>query len=232
MSYDYTTDISFSTTHSELFGALGHDHSQFKSYLPPRYTIAQSDPLPFAAESDPAMSPCTSKRRRMSTDSVSEPSSSATPYSSYNDVGALLLPPQRHSPSTPRWNIHSATTSEPVAITATAPFAPRSTRVGPCYADLGTRSGTPQRCPRDRVTWTRPQMYSTRRCCCLPTRIPLWTIYILRCSRRMRKACFRAFCILPRSFPRNRRFIPPCIPASGVWGMIRMSPIWGRFCAR
>ena len=85
MSYDYTEDISFPTTQSELLGALGHDLSQFQSYLPQMYTITQSDPLPFAAESDPAMSPRTNKRRRMSTDSTSEPPSSATSYSSYND---------------------------------------------------------------------------------------------------------------------------------------------------
>jgi GATA-binding protein len=50
------------------------------------YTISQqADPLPFAAEPDATMSPRTSKRRRMSTDSASEPPSSATSYSSYNE---------------------------------------------------------------------------------------------------------------------------------------------------
>jgi hypothetical protein len=85
MSYDYTEDISFSTSHSGLLGALGHDLSQF--YLPQLYTIAQSDPLPFAAQPDSATSPRTSKCRRMSTDSASEPPSSATSYSSYNNNG-------------------------------------------------------------------------------------------------------------------------------------------------
>lgn len=85
MSYDYIEDISFPTTQSELLGALGHDLSQFPSFHQQLYTMSQSDPLPFPAESDPAMSPRTNKRRRMSTDSPSEPPSSATSYSSYND---------------------------------------------------------------------------------------------------------------------------------------------------
>jgi len=85
MSYDYNEDISFPSSQSELLGALGHDLSQFPTFLSHMYTIPQSDPLPFAAEPDPGMSPRSSKRRRMSTDSASEPPSSATSYSSYND---------------------------------------------------------------------------------------------------------------------------------------------------
>ena len=84
MSYDYHEDITFPTSQSELLGALGHDLSQFQGYLPQMYTISQNDPLPFAAEPDAAMSPRSNKRRRMSTDSASEPPSSAS-YSSYND---------------------------------------------------------------------------------------------------------------------------------------------------
>ncbi|KAF5376737.1 hypothetical protein D9615_007839 [Tricholomella constricta] len=103
MTYDYSEELDFRNTQSELLGALGQDLSQqqmFQSfnfqfpgpyhpdYLPQIYTMP-SDPLPFPPSESPehelGMSPRTSKRRRMSTDSASEPPSSATSYSSYND---------------------------------------------------------------------------------------------------------------------------------------------------
>ncbi|KAF8064406.1 hypothetical protein FPV67DRAFT_220987 [Lyophyllum atratum] len=107
MSYDYTEELDFRHTQSELLGALGQDLSQqqmFHSfnfqfpgpyhpdYLTQVYTMP-ADPLPFPPsdgsdhdrEHEYGMSPRTSKRRRMSTDSASEPPSSATSYSSYND---------------------------------------------------------------------------------------------------------------------------------------------------
>ena len=56
-------------------------------YLMQLYGL-QSDPLPFstaesASESDPSMSPRSSKRRRMSTESATEPPSSAVSFSSF-----------------------------------------------------------------------------------------------------------------------------------------------------
>jgi GATA-binding protein len=105
MTYDYSEEIDYRSSQSELLGALGHqDISQGQlfqnsfqfpfpgpyhpDHIPQMYTMS-SDPLPFASnesgEVDLAMSPRTSKRRRMSTDSASEPPSSATSYSSYND---------------------------------------------------------------------------------------------------------------------------------------------------
>ncbi|KAG6908727.1 hypothetical protein DXG01_003572 [Tephrocybe rancida] len=108
MSYDYSEELDFRSSHSELLGALGHDLAQSQmfqysmfpgpyhpDYLTQVYTMP-TDPLPFAqsdsvsdhgtsnGHDDPGMSPRTSKRRRMSTDSASEPPSSAS-YSSYND---------------------------------------------------------------------------------------------------------------------------------------------------
>ncbi|GLB44410.1 putative zinc finger binding to DNA consensus sequence [AT]GATA[AG] [Lyophyllum shimeji] len=105
MNYDYTEELDFRSTQSELLGALGQDLSQqqmFHSfnfqfpgpyhpdYLTQTYTMpSSSDPLPFppsdSSDHELGMSPRTSKRRRMSTDSASEPPSSATSYSSYND---------------------------------------------------------------------------------------------------------------------------------------------------
>ncbi|KAG6853151.1 hypothetical protein C0991_006558 [Blastosporella zonata] len=108
ITYDYSEELDFRSTHSELLGALGQDTSQHNmfhfntfpgpyhpDYLSQMHTMP-SDPLPFAVsdaasdngagntQDDPAMSPRTRKRRRMSTDSASEPPSSAS-YSSYND---------------------------------------------------------------------------------------------------------------------------------------------------
>ncbi|KAG6901552.1 hypothetical protein C0995_010609 [Termitomyces sp. Mi166 len=112
--YSEDLDYRSSTTHSELLGALGQDtqnqifqYSMYPGPYHPDYlsqayvTPTPNDPLPFAPSDtasdhdaahsanpnpndDPAMSPRTSKRRRMSTDSASEPPSSAS-YSSYND---------------------------------------------------------------------------------------------------------------------------------------------------
>ncbi|KAG5733689.1 hypothetical protein E4T56_gene9055 [Termitomyces sp. T112] len=99
ITYDYADEIDYRSSHSELLGALGPHVFQYNmypgpyhpDYLSQAYT-APNDPLPFAptdpdlapARDDPAMSPRTSKRRRMSTDSASEPPSSAS-YSSYTD---------------------------------------------------------------------------------------------------------------------------------------------------
>ncbi|KAG6827220.1 hypothetical protein H0H92_012741 [Tricholoma furcatifolium] len=132
MTYDYSEEIDYRSTHSELLGALGGDTSQNQmfqytmypgpyhpDYLTQVYAMP-SDPLPFAhsdtasvtsssegtgngngntysggsasgtasgsgsGNDDPAMSPRSNKRRRMSTDSASEPPSSAS-YSSFNE---------------------------------------------------------------------------------------------------------------------------------------------------
>lgn len=103
MSYEYNHDeLEYRSTQSELLGALGQDSSHnyqnmFQSVFPgpyhPDYLLQlysmPQDPLPFAAvdilENDLAMSPRATKRRRMSTDSASEPPSSAVSYSSFND---------------------------------------------------------------------------------------------------------------------------------------------------
>lgn len=97
---------------SELAGALGstttnhnnnsnNESTSLFSTFPPSYPgpyhpdyLMQlcglnSDPLPFSSvetttETDPTMSPRSTKRRRMSTDSATEPPSSAVSYSSYN----------------------------------------------------------------------------------------------------------------------------------------------------
>jgi GATA-binding protein, other eukaryote len=106
MSYDYD-DNDYHTSQSELMGALGHDTHpqhmynfqtafalQFPGPYHPDYMTQMYNPstdaLPFSSvdASDMesiAMSPRTHKRRRMSTDSMSETPSSAVSYCSYND---------------------------------------------------------------------------------------------------------------------------------------------------
>ena len=114
MSYDFGEDPNeFRNSTSELAGALGSTttnnnnsnvntestslFSTFPLSFPgpyhPDYLMQlyglNSDPLPFSSvetttETDPSMSPRSNKRRRMSTDSATEPPSSAASYSSYN----------------------------------------------------------------------------------------------------------------------------------------------------
>ncbi|KAF8900459.1 hypothetical protein CPB84DRAFT_1747457 [Gymnopilus junonius] len=107
MSYDYSDDSEMrtSSSSSELMGALGatSDNNQAPTifnpfmpnfpgpyhpdYLSQLYSTVHADALPFSTgdSSEPdAMSPRLTKRRRMSTDSASEPPSSAVSYSSYS----------------------------------------------------------------------------------------------------------------------------------------------------
>lgn len=108
---DSTTQISYGAEHdyrpssqSELMGALGHDnhfgsHSSFSSslgfnpfpgpyhpdYLSQNYSPPQEN-MPFSGDDSSDMDSSdyrVNKRRRMSTDSASEPPSSAVSYSSY-----------------------------------------------------------------------------------------------------------------------------------------------------
>ncbi|KII90088.1 hypothetical protein PLICRDRAFT_174876 [Plicaturopsis crispa FD-325 SS-3] len=111
ITYDSYDESDFRSSQSELMGALGAGDSQTSAYnsqgasshiynpfpgpYHPDYLMqnavnAPADPLPFASvdSSDMenlGMSPRTSKRRRMSVDSASEPPSSAVSYNSYND---------------------------------------------------------------------------------------------------------------------------------------------------
>ncbi|TFK68798.1 hypothetical protein BDN72DRAFT_897854 [Pluteus cervinus] len=108
MTYEYTEEPDYRSTQSELLGALGQEHAPSSNYqasyqgnaFPGPYhpdylaqltastSSSAGDSLPFSTEVqeiDLSMSPRTSKRRRMSTDSASEPPSSAVSYSSYND---------------------------------------------------------------------------------------------------------------------------------------------------
>ena len=107
MSYDYSDDTEYrgtTSTSSELMGALGTttDPSQpplfnpfqlaypgpyHPDYLMQLYSMP-SDALPFSSvessEIDVGVSPRSTKRRRMSTDSASEPPSSAVSFGSYS----------------------------------------------------------------------------------------------------------------------------------------------------
>lgn len=104
MAYDFSDDSDFHTSQSELMGALGNMaqnnfsgiYSAFPGPYHPDYLAQHSTPadaLPFAAadvqsESEKEVEqdqPRSSKRRRMSTDSASEPPSSAVSFSSQND---------------------------------------------------------------------------------------------------------------------------------------------------
>ena len=101
MTYEFSEDSEFRASQSELMGALG-DSSQsnfpglfhpFPGPYHPDYLSQQAttpaDALPFASvdsiENETKEESRTSKRRRMSTDSASEPPSSAVSYNSYNE---------------------------------------------------------------------------------------------------------------------------------------------------
>lgn len=106
ITYTYNEEeMEYRSSQSELMGALGQDHSQnsifhnalhmpfpgpyHPDYLSQLCNLATTEALPFAsvdaADIDGSMSPRSNKRRRMSTDSASEPPSSAVSFSSYND---------------------------------------------------------------------------------------------------------------------------------------------------
>ncbi|THU77472.1 hypothetical protein K435DRAFT_892061, partial [Dendrothele bispora CBS 962.96] len=114
LNYQYPKNVDFSTTQSELMGALGQEimnhansndsnkntngfyQNMFGFQYPGPYHpdhlsqyVSAQDPLPFAEFDalDSSMSPRSNKRRRMSTDSASEPPSSAVSYSSFTDGG-------------------------------------------------------------------------------------------------------------------------------------------------
>ena len=107
MFYDYSDDANLrnNSSSSELIGALGAttDNTQaqtiFNPFMPsfpgpyhPDYLSQlygmNTDALPFssvdASDAELSMSPRSNKRRRMSTDSASEPPSSAVSFSSYS----------------------------------------------------------------------------------------------------------------------------------------------------
>ncbi len=113
LSYDYHEELEYRSAQSELLGALGPDNNQSNlysssyqfhfpgpyhpDYLLQHYSLP-SEPLPFSnmdsstssnnSEMDLSMSPRSPKRRRMSTDSASEPPSSAASYSSFDNYSA------------------------------------------------------------------------------------------------------------------------------------------------
>ena len=115
LSYDYHEEMEYRSAQSELLGALGPDNNQSNlysssyqfhfpgpyhpDYLLQHYSLP-SEPLPFSnmdsstsssnSEIDLSMSPRSPKRRRMSTDSASEPPSSAASYSSFDNYSAAL----------------------------------------------------------------------------------------------------------------------------------------------
>lgn len=135
MTYEYSEEMDYRSTQSELIGALGNDHNtntlfqnafqlQFPGpyhpdYLSQLYNVP-ADTLPFSSvessssEVDPSMSPRSNKRRRMSTDSASEPPSSAISYSSYNDgyssASSATSHSQRSSMEFPFSNFNSGST--------------------------------------------------------------------------------------------------------------------------
>ena len=115
MTYDYS-GFDFLISHSELNGALGHEHGQHHysqhspfanlfaynqfpgPYHPDIFQQQQyscmNDALPFSSvessEMESVATPARShKRRRMSTDSASEPPSTAVSFSSYGDGYSL-----------------------------------------------------------------------------------------------------------------------------------------------
>ncbi|KAF8651076.1 hypothetical protein AX16_004938 [Volvariella volvacea WC 439] len=103
ITYEYNEEMDYRSSQSELLSALGQEHlpnppysltGQFPGPYHPDYiyqmqNAAASDAHAFASSEnsdlDLSMSPRATKRRRMSTDSSSEPPSSAVSYSSFND---------------------------------------------------------------------------------------------------------------------------------------------------
>lgn len=103
MTYEFNEDSEFHSSQSELMGALGNNsasgfsgiYNAFPGPYHPDYLSSQqsstpADALPFASvdtleDNDTKEQSRSSKRRRMSTDSASEPPSSAVSFSSYND---------------------------------------------------------------------------------------------------------------------------------------------------
>ncbi|KAF8637749.1 hypothetical protein AX17_002607 [Amanita inopinata Kibby_2008] len=114
VSYDFNDEMDYRSAQSELLGALGTENNQSNLYPPsypfqfpgpyhPDYLLQHyslpSDPLPFSnidnnsssgntSDMDLTMSPRSNKRRRMSTDSASEPPSSAASYSSFDNFSS------------------------------------------------------------------------------------------------------------------------------------------------
>ncbi|KAF8622806.1 hypothetical protein AX15_006733 [Amanita polypyramis BW_CC] len=110
LSFDYHEDMDYRSAQSELLVALGPDNNQSNlysssyqfqfpgpyhpDYLLQHYSLP-SEPLPYSnmdnnssgntSDIDLTMSPRSPKRRRMSTDSASEPPSSAASYSSFDN---------------------------------------------------------------------------------------------------------------------------------------------------
>ncbi|KAK0457046.1 uncharacterized protein EV420DRAFT_1644196 [Desarmillaria tabescens] len=114
MTYEYNEEVEYRSTQSELMGALGQDMNQgpmyqsmFNFQFPGPYhpdqinqLALQADALPFATvdfESDQSLSQRKNKRRRMSTDSASEPPSSAVSYSSFTDGYSTASSATSHS---------------------------------------------------------------------------------------------------------------------------------------
>jgi GATA-binding protein len=116
LSFEYHEESEYRSSRSELMGALGPEANHHKyafttfasfpgpyhpDYIMQFYNAPPADALPFTsvdiADMDSlGMNRRTTKRRRMSTDSASEPPSSATSYSSYND-GYSTSSPTSHS---------------------------------------------------------------------------------------------------------------------------------------
>jgi len=123
MSYDYHDESDYRSSQSELMGALGpetNQHHVYSSqgqyamptlsfpgpyhpdYLMQLHSLPPPDALPFASVDasdmeNMGMTHRTNKRRRMSTDSASEPPSSAISYGSYNDGYSTASSATSHS---------------------------------------------------------------------------------------------------------------------------------------
>ncbi|SJL10928.1 uncharacterized protein ARMOST_14324 [Armillaria ostoyae] len=114
MTYEYNEEVEYRATQSELMGALGQEMNQgpmyqgmFNFQFPGPYhpdqisqLALQADALPFASvdfESDQSLTQRKNKRRRMSTDSASEPPSSAVSYSSFTDGYSTASSATSHS---------------------------------------------------------------------------------------------------------------------------------------
>jgi GATA-binding protein, other eukaryote len=169
LNFDYNEEIDFRNTQSELLGALGQDLSSSNMFFPGPYNpdyLSQiypmsTDPLPFppvennveTAELD-VHSPRSNKRRRMSTDSASEPPSSSTSgsYSAFTDgyltsASSATTHSQRSSMDFP----FSGFLSSPNAGT-TNPFnsacSPNSSTNGPALRGSGNTFWHPPMMPQ------------------------------------------------------------------------------------
>ncbi|KAF5366853.1 hypothetical protein D9758_006439 [Tetrapyrgos nigripes] len=164
MNYQYPENVEYSSQSSELLNALGQDMGQsntndannqsgsafyqnmFGFQFPGPYhpdhlaQFVMQDPLPFASAEfdglDSSMSPRSNKRRRMSTDSASEPPSSAVSFTSFDGYSSATSATSHSQRSSVDYAFSSYPASTPTS--SYTPFAPASLSGGGMHVFRGS----------------------------------------------------------------------------------------------